>query len=122
MAKELKPWAENEYRDFKEEMEDCGCVCWTGCAPCSFCTHPGNPRNLEEDEDAWQTVFDLDEMVAAARKVVADAVEASAAWNLDAMKLEQRKRAGLHHECIWLNFTDGRPGCRCMRCGFEVPF
>lgn len=22
--------------------------------PCGSCTHPGNPRNLEGDEDAWE--------------------------------------------------------------------
>ena len=120
MAKELKAWAEAERYQFMG-LEDRGCVCWTGCAPCSYCVHPGNPRNQEEDEDAWQEVFDLDELVAAARKVVADSIEASAAKHLDAMVLDQRKRAGLRHTCVWKNFVD-RPGARCLHCSFEVPF
>jgi len=32
-----------------------GCICFTGCAPCSYCTHPGNPLNQEVDE-CWEEV------------------------------------------------------------------
>ncbi len=49
----LTEWAEAEADDFRRTQEDRGCVCFTGCAPCCWCTHPGNPLNLEEDEDAW---------------------------------------------------------------------
>jgi cobaltochelatase CobS len=53
LMKTLKP----EYLELKEEFEsrygDSGCTCFQN-APCSYCTHPGNPLNLEEDEDAWE--------------------------------------------------------------------
>lgn len=49
----LTEWAEAEADDFSRTQEDRGCVCFTGCAPCGWCTHPGNPLNLNEDDDAW---------------------------------------------------------------------
>lgn len=45
--------AQAEEDAFTSDCKDRGCVCWTGCAPCSFCTHPGNPANLAEDDSAW---------------------------------------------------------------------
>lgn len=45
--------AQAEADDFRLTQEDRGCVCFTGCAPCSWCTHPGNPLNLEYDDAAW---------------------------------------------------------------------
>lgn len=36
-------------------LADRGCICFTGCAPCSFCMHPGNPLNQEVDE-CWEEV------------------------------------------------------------------
>lgn len=49
-------------------LADRGCICFTGCAPCSFCTHPGNPLNQNENDDVWlivetDTVEDYDEDV-----------------------------------------------------------
>ncbi len=35
-------------------LADRGCICFTGCAPCSFCTHPGNPLNQEERDECWE--------------------------------------------------------------------
>lgn len=43
----------SEYYDFNEGMSDRGCTCFQ-CAPCSYCTHPGNPENLIEDPTAWR--------------------------------------------------------------------
>lgn len=46
--------AEAEADDFRRiGYHHSGCSCFTGCAPCSWCTHPGNPLNLEEDDSAW---------------------------------------------------------------------
>lgn len=52
--------AEAEADDFRRTQEDRGCNCFTGCAPCSWCTHPGNPLNLDEDDDAWVMGFEGD--------------------------------------------------------------
>lgn len=29
-----------------------GCSCFKA-PPCSYCTHPGNPANQDEDDDCW---------------------------------------------------------------------
>lgn len=39
-----------EYREYG------GCSCHLGGAPCSACTHPGNPHNAEEDPEQWEWV------------------------------------------------------------------
>ena len=31
-----------------------GCSCHLGGAPCSSCTHPGNPTSAAEDEEQWE--------------------------------------------------------------------
>lgn len=43
--------AECLYNDWQEIG---GCSCHTGCAPCSSCTHDGNPISLEENDEAWE--------------------------------------------------------------------
>lgn len=46
--------AENDSADFEREYGSInGCRCHL-CPPCSYCTHPGNPANLEEDDSAWE--------------------------------------------------------------------
>ena len=50
--KELFPWAQHEADDFYRRYRDGNCSCHIS-PPCGLCTHPGNPRNLEETEDAW---------------------------------------------------------------------
>lgn len=62
--------ADFETRDAESgiSLADRGCICFTGCAPCSFCTHPGNPLNQNENDDAWlivetDTIEDYDEDV-----------------------------------------------------------
>ena len=54
--KELTPDAQSERDNFVEHYGNGGCTCFKGHPPCSSCTHPGNPRNQEEDETAWQPV------------------------------------------------------------------
>ena len=45
--------------DLQDEFEiDCGdscCSCHIN-PPCGYCTHPGNPENLEETTEAWEEV------------------------------------------------------------------
>lgn len=52
-ARELKA----EYQDLADEFQaihgDGGCTCFAA-PPCSCCTHPGNPVNLENNDDAWE--------------------------------------------------------------------
>lgn len=48
--------ADAEHDRAEYESEHRGCHCFMGCAPCGDCTHPGNPRNQEEDPDAWEEV------------------------------------------------------------------
>lgn len=38
--------------DFMEIYGDSGCTCFLS-PPCGYCTHEGNPNNLEESDDAW---------------------------------------------------------------------
>lgn len=38
--------------DFMEIYWDSGCTCFLS-PPCGYCTHEGNPNNLEECEDVW---------------------------------------------------------------------
>lgn len=45
--------AENERMDFIFTYGDGGCSCHIA-SPCSYCTHPGNPANQDEDETCWE--------------------------------------------------------------------
>jgi len=46
--------------EFRAHYEHLGCSCHIS-APCGSCTHPGNPMNLAEDDDAWVMGHDPDE-------------------------------------------------------------
>lgn len=50
---ELTPAAQDDRDDFDASAAKCGCTCFIS-PPCGFCTHPGNPRNQDEDESCWQ--------------------------------------------------------------------
>lgn len=81
----LTPDAQAERDDFDQEHERRGCTCCIS-PPCSHCLHPGNPRNQEEDPDAWMDeLLDLDELEREARAAVASTVEAAAARHLQEM-------------------------------------
>lgn len=47
----------SEYQDLEDEFyihfSDTGCTCRTSNPPCSWCTHEGNPLNLQYDDNAW---------------------------------------------------------------------
>lgn len=47
--------AENERASFESEFGNKGCTCFIS-PPCSFCTHPGNPLNQDNDDTAWEDV------------------------------------------------------------------
>ena len=51
--------AERLYSDWKEIG---GCSCHTGGAPCSSCTHEGNPISLEENDDAWELNYTIEDV------------------------------------------------------------
>lgn len=49
----LKPEYQEDADDFEMHFEDGGCTCFMGHPPCGYCTHPGNPIGLDEDDDVW---------------------------------------------------------------------
>jgi hypothetical protein len=49
----LKPEYDEIAAEFARCYGDNGCTCFIS-APCGYCTHPGNPANLEEDDEAWE--------------------------------------------------------------------
>lgn len=59
----FKPEYQKVADEFWFTFRDRGCTCFIS-PPCSYCTHEGNPANLEEDPDAWE-----DELVAEIRFV-----------------------------------------------------
>jgi len=60
MTKELMPWAQAEADDFYSSYGngDGNCSCHIS-PPCSSCTHPGNPLNLENDPFAWGEAYEV---------------------------------------------------------------
>lgn len=48
--------AQADRDDFELNFEQHGCTCFL-CAPCSFCTHPGNPL-CQEDGEFYEEVPD----------------------------------------------------------------
>jgi hypothetical protein len=45
---------------FDSYAKEAGCGCHSH-PPCSYCTHPGNPMNQEEDETCWTIEYTKDE-------------------------------------------------------------
>lgn len=46
---------EEAYIDFLDCADLGGCSCHMGGAPCSFCSHPGNPHIFGERDDVVKT-------------------------------------------------------------------
>lgn len=44
--------AQAQSDEFRALYGDGNCSCHIS-PPCDSCTHPGNPRNLDEDDEAW---------------------------------------------------------------------
>lgn len=94
----LLPWAEEAAFRFYEDYGSGNCVCFLGCAPCSSCTHPGNPVNLEEDPHAWGTLIDV--MAEEAKARVAHAVEVEYRYQLLNMAVFAKLHPDARH--LWL--------------------
>ena len=61
MVKQLTEDAQFDRDNFHARDEEYGSLSRRGCTccispPCSFCVHPGNPFNQEEDDEAWELV------------------------------------------------------------------
>jgi len=50
----LKPEWQEVADEFFSNMRDRGCTCFIS-PPCSYCTHEGNPTNLDETDEAWES-------------------------------------------------------------------
>ena len=50
----LKPEYQDVADDFFFTARNNGCSCHIS-PPCWYCTHEGNPANLEENDDAWES-------------------------------------------------------------------
>lgn len=57
MSRVLTPEAQAERDDFDRAYDGGNCSCHIS-PPCGSCTHPGNPRNQEEDDTAWTYVVE----------------------------------------------------------------
>lgn len=55
---QLKPEYQALADDFQRRFGDDGCCSCHICPPCSFCTHYGNPLNLDEIPEAWEDIPD----------------------------------------------------------------
>ncbi len=53
--KQLKPDYADVLCDFKINFSDRGCTCFLS-PPCGYCTHEGNPANLDETPEAWEYI------------------------------------------------------------------
>lgn len=53
---EMTPEAQADRDDFETNVAVRGCTCFIS-APCSFCTHPGNPL-CQEDDEFYEEVSD----------------------------------------------------------------
>jgi hypothetical protein len=53
MTRVLTAEAQAERDDFEYDAKNYGCSCHLS-PPCSYCTHPGNPLNQDEDESCWE--------------------------------------------------------------------
>ena len=88
MARILTPEAQAERDVFERWYGDCTCF---QPPPCCSCLHPGNPRNQEEDPDAWEPeALDLDALEQAAYIAVANTIERAAARHLQEMSHASR--------------------------------
>jgi hypothetical protein len=52
VERELTEAAQDDREMFEAHYHGEGCTCFIS-PPCSWCLHPGNPRNQEEDDECW---------------------------------------------------------------------
>ena len=55
MGRILSERGQRQRGEFNRRYDGGNCSCHLS-APCGSCTHPGNPRNQEEDDEAWERV------------------------------------------------------------------
>jgi len=55
MQRVLNNLGEKLQQEFEADMSDSCCSCHLN-PPCGYCTHPGNPDNLEETPEAWDYI------------------------------------------------------------------
>ena len=58
MSRRLMPWAEDASFEFQLLFDRGNCSCHIS-PPCSSCTHPGNPANLDVTDDAWGEEYEV---------------------------------------------------------------
>lgn len=80
---------------YNEWQEIGGCSCHTGCAPCSSCCSDGNPISLEENDEAWEPNYTIEDVYNA--------------WKLKQEKenmsrTEIKDKGGTQHESEWFGF------------------
>ena len=76
---------------FLNDFGDRGCCSCFISPPCGYCTHEGNPDNLEYQDDVWQEVWDLDEACEQARKRLAEALDMDVKLHWMEYKLDPRR-------------------------------
>ena len=88
MSDHLKPWARElaDEWDFIYQGGNCSCHL---SAPCSSCTHPGNPLALECTDGAWG--FDADEEVDASMRWINSQIARDAKRHIAEMKAQWAK-------------------------------
>lgn len=79
------PWAQAAKLNFFLSYGSGNCSCHLGCAPCSSCTHEGNPHNLAEDPYAWGEVHVV--MAEEAKESLARFVDGLVNYHMAAMRL-----------------------------------
>lgn len=79
----------DDYDDFMCRYNDDGCSCRHCHAPCSYCTHPGNPHNIEfehvysVDSDRIVSEFHMNYLLHGTRTLGKNALQMTfAAWSV----------------------------------------
>lgn len=85
-GRQLKPEYQEAADQWQAHFSDDSCRCFIA-PPCSSCVHPGNPSNLECNEDAWESADPfLDLLVDLALERLAAALEADVNVHLHQLK------------------------------------
>lgn len=54
MGAKLSKLGKELAESFEQDYGENGCCCHMGIPPCGYCTHPGNPLNLNDTPEAWE--------------------------------------------------------------------
>ena len=69
MTRRLTAEAEARIAAF-ERSEDYRCCSCHIATPCAWCTHPDNPHNVHEEDDAWEDEPEPVDYLGAARSII----------------------------------------------------